>query len=151
MGTNPQDVAITPDGTKAYVANSNDSDVNVIDVSTDSITGTPISVGTIPWAIAITPLPLPRIPEISGVYCKNTFLSQKELFVVITWCPISDNDVTQYSIFRDDELVAIIPVNDPREFVDHNREKNRTYEYRVVAENTFGVTLAEGSISVTCR
>ena len=39
----------------AYVANSGDGTVSVIDTATNSMIGSPIPVGTTPWAIALTP------------------------------------------------------------------------------------------------
>jgi hyaluronoglucosaminidase len=47
-------MAITPDGTTAYVANTNYGTVTPIDTATNTA-GTPIPVGSGPWAIAITP------------------------------------------------------------------------------------------------
>ncbi len=54
VGNNPDAIAITPDGTMAYVANSGGSTVTPINVSTEE-PGTPITVGSGPSAIAITP------------------------------------------------------------------------------------------------
>jgi YVTN family beta-propeller protein len=50
--------AITPDGTKVYVTNSGTADnpgntVSVIDTATNNVTAT-LSVGTLPWEVAIT-------------------------------------------------------------------------------------------------
>jgi YVTN family beta-propeller protein len=47
-------IAITPDGTTAYVANYNSGTVSPIDLAIDTA-GTPITVGTKPIAIAIVP------------------------------------------------------------------------------------------------
>ncbi|WP_153018047.1 hypothetical protein [Saccharococcus caldoxylosilyticus] len=49
------DVAITPDGTRAYVANVGNT-VSVINTSTNTVIGAPIPVGSpTPFGIAITP------------------------------------------------------------------------------------------------
>ena len=50
----PVDVAITPDGTRAYVANKGTNTVSVIDTVTNSQIGT-IVVRTEPNGIAVTP------------------------------------------------------------------------------------------------
>jgi YVTN family beta-propeller protein len=55
VGTGPLNIAITPDGTKAYVANFSSDTVSVIDVSTNSVLPTVIDVGPGPSFIAITP------------------------------------------------------------------------------------------------
>ena len=47
-------IAITPDGKTAYVANSADATVTPINLATGT-PGAPISVGSYPQAIAITP------------------------------------------------------------------------------------------------
>ena len=54
VGTNPDAIAITPNGATAYVANDNDGTVTPIDLAANTA-GTPITVGTQPNAIAITP------------------------------------------------------------------------------------------------
>jgi len=54
VGFDPYGVAVTPDGKKAYVANSNDNNVSVIDTTTNNITSTVI-VGPHPFGVAITP------------------------------------------------------------------------------------------------
>jgi YVTN family beta-propeller protein len=54
VGNNPDGIAITPDGSTAYVTNSGGNTVTPINVSTDA-PGAPITVGTTPDAIAITP------------------------------------------------------------------------------------------------
>ena len=53
IGDHPIGVAITPDGTKAYVANTGSDNVSVIDVATGSVST--IFVGTSPTGVAITP------------------------------------------------------------------------------------------------
>ena len=55
VGDGPSAIAITPDGTRAYVVNSNSDSVSVIDLATNSTVGAPIPVGDGPSAIAITP------------------------------------------------------------------------------------------------
>ncbi len=54
VGSNPDAIAITPDGTTAYVANHDDGSVTPIDIATDTA-GTAIPVGTQPDAVAVTP------------------------------------------------------------------------------------------------
>jgi len=54
VGTSPEGVAITPDGSYAYVANEGSETVSVIEISTNTVTAT-VAVGTDPTAVAITP------------------------------------------------------------------------------------------------
>jgi YVTN family beta-propeller protein len=56
VGVIPRGVAITPDGTKVYVANANDSTVSVIATATDTVSATiPLPAGSIPFGIAVSP------------------------------------------------------------------------------------------------
>ncbi|MGH2941117.1 MAG: PKD domain-containing protein [Solirubrobacterales bacterium] len=55
VGGDPASVAITPDGKRAYVANSADQNVSVIDIATNQVIGEPIPVGNHPHAVAIVP------------------------------------------------------------------------------------------------
>jgi len=63
----PGRVAITPDGTRAYVTDGNTNQVIPIDVATN-VAGTPIGVGFGPTSIAIT-------PDGSRAYVSNTSAS----------------------------------------------------------------------------
>ncbi|MDX3853666.1 Ig-like domain repeat protein, partial [Streptomyces sp. AK02-01A] len=54
VGNFPTDVAITPDGLRAYVANSGDNTVSVIDTVTNTVTAT-IPVGSAPFGVVVTP------------------------------------------------------------------------------------------------
>ncbi len=54
MGSGPDAIAITPNGSTAYVGNYNDDTVTPINLVTDTA-GTPIPVGGAPTSIAITP------------------------------------------------------------------------------------------------
>ncbi|WP_245813926.1 YncE family protein [Rhodococcus marinonascens] len=53
VGNAPFGVAVTPDGSFAYVTNNVGNSVSVID--TDTVVGAPIPVGTNPLGVAITP------------------------------------------------------------------------------------------------
>jgi YVTN family beta-propeller protein len=54
VGDVPRDVAITPDGSRAYVANQFDGTVSVIDTATNTVTAT-IPVGDYPFGVAVSP------------------------------------------------------------------------------------------------
>jgi YVTN family beta-propeller protein len=55
VGVAPVSIAITRDGTRAYVSNAGDGTVSVIDLATDRAIGAPIVVGGRPGDLAITP------------------------------------------------------------------------------------------------
>jgi YVTN family beta-propeller protein len=51
----PEGIAITPDGARAYVTESQNDTVLVVDLAAGAVTGSPIAVGPNPEGIAITP------------------------------------------------------------------------------------------------
>src|SRR5262249_19515421 len=56
VGARPIAVAITPDGTHAFVTNQNSNTVSVIETATNTVVAT-VPVGAAPFAVAITPAP----------------------------------------------------------------------------------------------
>jgi YVTN family beta-propeller protein len=54
VGAQPQDVALTSDGTRAYVSNWEDNTVSVIDTATNTVVAT-VPVGSGPFAIDLNP------------------------------------------------------------------------------------------------
>ena len=61
VGTQPIEVALTPDGATAYISNFQSNNVSVIDTTTNTVTAT-INVTAGPWDIALrtcAPTPTP--------------------------------------------------------------------------------------------
>ena len=54
VGSQPGGVAVTPDGSKVYVANFLSNNVSVIATATNTVTAT-IPVGSEPFGVAVTP------------------------------------------------------------------------------------------------
>ena len=54
VGTAPFATAVTPDGTRAYVANQLSNSVSVINTATNTVVAT-IAEGSVPEGVAITP------------------------------------------------------------------------------------------------
>ena len=110
-------------------------------------------MGTSPQKIAARPLTSVKLTA-SGKCQKNEFLTQTDLFNVITWFPPvgTASLVVKYKIYRDmglTDLIAIVPTSQPRQFEDHNRPAGATSTYFVVAEAASGSPLASGTVSVT--
>ena len=57
MGNSPEGIAITPDGSYAYVTNYGSGTVSVIDTSTNAVIAT-VTVGTDPYGVALNGPPL---------------------------------------------------------------------------------------------
>ena len=74
VGDVPFAIAITPDGTKAYVTNAIDDTVSVIDTATNAVVGSAIPVGDLPFGIAICPAAVvpPTTPTDPAVVLKFT-------------------------------------------------------------------------------
>jgi len=58
-------LAITPDGTRAYVANRTSNNVSVIDTATNTTVGALIPVGDQPFGLAIAPIIITDVPTLS--------------------------------------------------------------------------------------
>jgi YVTN family beta-propeller protein len=54
VGGAPWGVAVTPDGSTVYVADNSDVTVSVIATATNTVVGSPISVGTFPFGLAVS-------------------------------------------------------------------------------------------------
>ncbi|AKB20015.1 PKD domain-containing protein [Methanosarcina sp. WWM596] len=54
VGSHPEGIAATPDGTKVYVANIDDDSVSVISTATNKVIAT-IPVGNTPWGVVASP------------------------------------------------------------------------------------------------
>jgi len=65
VGFDPEGLAVTPDGSKVYVANFGSDNVSVIATSNEAVTGT-IGVGALPVAYGIFIQPAPRFAGTPG-------------------------------------------------------------------------------------
>ncbi len=54
VGLNPRDLALSPDGTRVYVADNGSNDVSVVDTAQQKTIAT-VKVGNGPWGIRVTP------------------------------------------------------------------------------------------------
>ena len=75
VGTSPYDLAITPDGKFAYVTNSDDNNVSVVNTTDGSLAAT-VDVGFFPVGVAVTP---------DGAYVYVTNLSDNTVSVISTF------------------------------------------------------------------
>ena len=137
-----------PDGeaatSKAYVTNNNSASVSVIDIGTDTVIIQTLTVGVDPTAIAITPQ---AELVVFGEAKKDQFLTQTDLYNQIRWEAPENTTPSSYEIFRDGELIATLPGNQTV-YLDHNRNKNETSTYLVVAL-VGQATVAEGTIAIS--
>ena len=74
VGSAPEGVAVSPDGSTVYVANQHSNNVSVIDTATNRVSAT-IPVGSEPGGVAVT-------PDGSKVYVAN--LASKTVSVIAT-------------------------------------------------------------------
>ena len=54
VGSTPNGIAVSPDGTKVYVTNFHSVTVSVIDTATNTVTST-VDVGSAPRGVAVNP------------------------------------------------------------------------------------------------
>ena len=74
VGSAPEGLAVTPDGSKVYVANGGEGTVSVIATATNTVTGSPITVGSQPGAFGIfIANPLVQSAPASGKLCNGVY------------------------------------------------------------------------------
>lgn len=136
---NPQDVQITPDDLFAYVTDFNDNRVAILDLTSNTETGS-VDASIFPFigpinielsnAALVVPVVQPPIfrQATSG---KNVFASQTEFFRTITWqMPVIAPGVplpVQFRIYRDTALTNLVGTvlgNETLQFTDHNIQPN---------------------------
>lgn len=123
----PDAIAITSDGSFAYVSNFTSNTVNAIALPTFQITG-------------------------QGCKTQNIFLTQTDLINKLSWNATGTSLPVSYSIYRDaglTDLVATIPATQTLQFSDHNRTSGVTYTYYLVGTNAAGTTSLPIAITVT--
>lgn len=69
---------------------------------------------------------------------KNKFLTQTERFNTLTWTASTTPTVVNYLLFRNGELIGMIPATGPLLFVDHNRNKHVADTYALYAVDASG-------------
>jgi YVTN family beta-propeller protein len=113
VGIEPRSVAVLPDGSKAYVANTVSGTVTVIDLDTCE-TRSEVAVGTEPWALAPTP---------NG-----------------TWIYVANANSNSVSVIRsaDDTVIATINVGrSPRALAITNNNDGNDTDEKVYVPNFF--------------
>ncbi|MDS4059341.1 MAG: putative Ig domain-containing protein [Candidatus Contendobacter sp.] len=94
LGRYPVDVAVSPDGTRAYVVNNSSGSVSVIDTATLEVIAT-VNVGGCPWALALSP---------NGARAYVTNPCSSYLSVIDTFSAV---EVARVSGDTDESLIAI--------------------------------------------
>ena len=111
----------------------------------------------------VTPVVFPPTPptppvlmpptNLHGKQKKDRFLTQSELYNVITWSPPTSGPTpVSYEIFRDNaltDLIATVPADGVLTFVDHNRKKGVTYTYYIVSVDGSGNLSSPAFIAVS--
>lgn len=76
--------------------------------------------------------------NLTATQLKNKFLTQTDLINRICFTPSTDPSVISYLLYRNGALIATIPATGPYCFSDHNRKKNKSYTYSLVAVSAGG-------------
>lgn len=117
VGFNPIGVAITPDGSRAYVC-IGDSTVVVIDTTTDSIIDSPIPVGLFPYLIAIGPLAeQPQPPShFKGIIKRHIHSYWRKTTLYMKWKKSPSSNIDHYEILASGRVIASIQASGPLKF-----------------------------------
>jgi YVTN family beta-propeller protein len=155
----PVGLSITTDNTTAYVANSMNNTVSIVDLATRMQTGI-VDATSFPFfepfqtqilTPPAPPLPLPistplRPICIQGEQTTNRFSGQSELYNTIHWCASPSMSVTEYHLYRNGVLITSINANDTLTFKEHN--VTGTIVYSVTAVDASGVESPAVSVSL---
>lgn len=145
----PYWIVAAPEGSNVYLTNFANGSTNITQINTQSNVGTGITVGTKPYFLAVTPIP---IATVSGIPVKNRFLAQTDVVNVISWTACGFNP-TQYDVYRDialTELIGSVSSSGPLVFYDHNRILGQAYSYYIVSVNQQGAgTTRVGNVTIT--
>lgn len=157
VGGTSRGIAATLDGRFVFVTVPTLSSLVRIRTFDNMIIAPLIATCDSPYDIAFPTPASPNPPlNFTAVCKKNTFLTSKEIFIRLTWCPPPNSPPpTKYKIFRktscSETLIAtILPTCRDLVFDDHNRSKNICYEYRIVAEDNLGIIASE-TIKIICK
>lgn len=83
VGVEPVDVAISPDGGRAYVANRGDDTVSVIDAAQNQVLGAAVPVGSEPRGLAVS-------PDGSRLYVSNSGDDTVTVLATSSLAPLGD-------------------------------------------------------------
>ena len=95
------------------------------------------------------------LPPSSLQVCKtqNRFFMQSDLINKLTWqAPTSGAAPAVYQIYRDaglTDLVATVSASGPLQYLDHNRQPNKVYNYYIVSVDGSGNVSTPASVTVT--
>ncbi|MBI2345017.1 YncE family protein [Candidatus Dependentiae bacterium] len=136
----------------------NDSKVGIINLQTNNLQGLvqdPQKTFDGSSVIAIVPSPY-AATKVTGFNVCNLFLTQSDSVNIISWSPSSSMgpQPIKYSVYRDvflTDLVGTVSSNDILRIEDHNRKKNKTYIYYVVAVDQFDNVSTPVSVAITTK
>lgn len=159
----PLGIGITSDNKTAYIANSGNNTVSIVDVATKTQTGL-VDASAFPFFApyqlqilhqaappappAPTSIPRPLQPIcIHGNQKTNRFATQSELYNTITWCPSPSLSVVGYNLYRNGVLIQFFNANAELIFQEHDMCCGTTV-YSVTAVNSSGDESPAVTISV---
>ena len=128
VGDNPIGVAVSPDGSKVYVANHKSDAVSVIDTSTNNVTST-VNVGYGPWGVAVS-------PDGSKVYVTN---AEGTVSIIST----AENNVTATVDVEDFPIGVSVTPDGSKVYVTNSDSNN--VSVIDTATNTVTATVKVGS------
>ncbi|WP_162801755.1 YncE family protein [Candidatus Chromulinivorax destructor] len=171
----PFGIVISSDGTTGYIANLSNNEILIMDVATDTLTGTvnnnsfnlgnPRMVAFVPNSpylystaqssnISQTYTFITILPPatITGVSQSNVFFTQTDYINTISWtAPESGSTPVSYNVYRDAGLTVLagtVSANGSLVFYDHNRIPGTTYTYYVTSVDADDAESSAISVSV---
>lgn len=132
LGNGAAGIDISPNGEIAYVPNTADGTVSIVDLRSETILST-ITVGASPIQVAV----IPETFSVTGAAKKDSFMTETNIFNKLTWAAPDNITTNRYLIYRDSTLIATLPANQ-QSYIDNNLKRKRTYSYTIIAEGPGG-------------
>lgn len=161
---NTSGIALTPDGTRAYISNDGGAGntVAIVDTSSNTQTGT-VTVGLSPMGIAIAPSPSPfPVPpvgissQVKGFAKANRYLTQTDFYNLIIWSSPGSFTIQKYQIFRNAAKTDLagqvfVAPEVALQFEDHGLQEDQSYSYFVYGVTQSGISIFLGSTTVVAE
>lgn len=171
----PLGIGFSLDNKTAYIANSGNNTVSIVDIASRTQTGVvdasafpffvPYQIGIflsppLPPTPPAPPPPVPPVPPvppstshplqpmcIHGNQKTNRFATQSELYNTITWCPSPSLSVVGYNLYRNGVLIKTFNLHDELVFEEHDSCCGTTV-YTVKAVGSTGLESLPVTISI---
>lgn len=144
--SNPEGIAVTPDGNFLYVANANSSNNIISVINTSSFAVNDVMTTSVAGLIWVAISPPCSFNQVRGKIVENKDLWQTDIFSKLCWTPLN-LFTTQYLIYRNGvEIASLSPGT--TQFEDHYLRHGKKYIYSIYAVNSLNQRFLVGTVTL---